>query len=171
MFLNLNLNAMQSGSAQSGTIFWSPPARGEFSADILAEHKRCLSAHVSFQFDRTLPSGRVVATYARPTREGGYVVTSTDVTEARQAAADLAVAKQAAEDAEAQAREILLEERARQAEARTLSNLDEWLQSCKSLDELFQIVAKFMGYLLPDSFGELYLYSNSRDVLDGAKTG
>jgi hypothetical protein len=82
-------------------------------------------------------------------------VTSTDVTEARQAAADLAVAKQAAEDAEAQAREILLEERARQAEARTLSNLDEWLQSCKSLDEFFQIVAKFMGYFLPDSFGEL----------------
>jgi hypothetical protein len=40
-------------------------------------------------------------------------VTSTDVTEARQAAADLTVAKQAAEDAEAQAREILLEERAR----------------------------------------------------------
>ena len=143
-------------------------ARGEFSADILAEHKRRLSVHVSFQFDRTLPSGRVVATYARPTREGGYVVTSTDVTEARQVAADLAVAKQAAEDAEAQAREILLEERARQAEAHTLSNLDEWLQSCKSLDELFQIVAKFMGYLLPDSFGELYLYSNSRDVLDGA---
>jgi diguanylate cyclase (GGDEF)-like protein len=33
---------------------------------------------------------------------------------------------------------------------------------------LFQIVAKFMGYLLPNCFGELYLYSNSRDVLDGA---
>jgi hypothetical protein len=45
-----------------------------------------------------------VATYARPTREEGYVVTSTDVTLSRQAAADLAVAKQAAEDAEAQAR-------------------------------------------------------------------
>jgi hypothetical protein len=44
-------------------------ARGEFSTDILAEHKRRLSAYVSFQFDRTLPSGRVVATYARPTRE------------------------------------------------------------------------------------------------------
>jgi hypothetical protein len=127
-------------------------ARGEFSTDILAEHKRRLSAYVSFQFDRTLPSGGVVATYARPTREGGYVVTSTDVTVSRQAAADLTVAKQAAEDAKAQAREILLEERGRQAEARTLSNLDEWLQSCKSRDELFQIAAKFMGYLLSDCF-------------------
>jgi hypothetical protein len=65
----LNLNAMQSGSAPSGLIFWTWPARGEFSTDILAEHKRRLSAYVSFQFDRTLPSGRVVATYARPTRE------------------------------------------------------------------------------------------------------
>ena len=88
-------------------------ARGEFSTDILAEHKRRLSAYVSFQFDRTLPSGGVVATYARPTREEGYVVTSTDVTLSRQAAADLTVAKQAAEDAEVQACEILLEERAR----------------------------------------------------------
>lgn len=30
------------------------------------------------------------------------------------------------------------------------------------------IVSKFMNRLVPDSAGELYLYSNSRDVLDGA---
>ena len=146
----------------------SSHARGEFSDEIMAENMRRFAAHVPFQFDRTLPSGRIVATYARPTREGGYVVTSTDVSAARQSSAELALAKQAAEDAEAQARKILTEERARRAEARTLSDLDEWLQSCKSLEELFLIVAKFMGYLLPDSCGELYLYSNSRDVLDGA---
>ena len=143
-------------------------ARGEFSDEQVAEHKRRFQAHVPFQFDRKLPSSRVVATYARPTREGGFVVTFTDVTAARQSVADLGIAKKAAEDAEEKARDVLQDERARRAEARALSDLDEWLQSCKSLAELFKIVAKFMGYLLPDSFGELYLYSNSRDVLDGA---
>lgn len=143
-------------------------ARGEFSAAVFEENKCRFTERKPFQFDRMLPSGRVVATYARPTREGGYVVTFTDVTHARNAARELAAAKQTAEDAEIKAREVLQQERARRAEARTLSDLDEWLQSCKSLSELFQIVAKFMGRLIPDSFGELYLYSNSRDVLDGA---
>jgi hypothetical protein len=112
--LELERDAIGIGTKRDGFLD-AACARGEFPTDILAEHKRRLSAYVSFQFARTLPSGRMVATYARPTREGGYVVTSTDVTEARQAAADLAVAKQAAEGAEAQPREIPLEERARQA--------------------------------------------------------
>ena len=143
-------------------------ARGEFTDEDMDEHKRRFEAHAPFQFDRVLPSGRVVATYARPTREGGFVVTLTDVTQARKSVKELAAAKHAAEEAQTEAQAILIEERARQAEARTLSELDEWLQSCKSLGELFKIAAKFMGYLIPDSSGELYLYSNSRDVLDGA---
>lgn len=142
--------------------------RGEFSAEVMADNQRRFEARLPFQFDRTLPSGRVVATNARPTREGAFVVTSTDVTEARKAVSELALAKQAAEEAEAQAQDVLQEERARRTQARALSDLDEWLQSCKSLDELFQIVSKFMGRLVPNSSGELYLYSNSRDVLDGA---
>ena len=142
-------------------------ARGEMSAENDRYSCAQIRAHQPYSFDRYLPSGRVVLTNGRPMRGGGYVVTFTDVTEARQAARDLAAAKQVAEAAEASAREILNMERARQSDARLLARLDEWLQSCKSLEELFKIVASFMAKLLPESKGELYIYSNSRDVLDG----
>lgn len=88
-------------------------ARGEFDAEMLAQNCERFSSRRPFQFDRVMPSGRVVTTYARPMREGGYVVTFTDVSEARKAALELADAKQIAEDAEARAREVLQEERAR----------------------------------------------------------
>ncbi|MDO6733055.1 diguanylate cyclase [Octadecabacter sp. 1_MG-2023] len=142
-------------------------ARGEMSAEKHAETDLRFNRREPFQFDRNLPSGRVVATYARPTREGGFVVTFTDVSVARQNEAKLAEAKHAAEQAEAKAKQILQEERARRAEARALADLDEWLQSCKSLTELYLIVEKFLSGLIPGSKGELYIYSNSRDVLDG----
>ena len=142
--------------------------RGEYTEEKLSELRGYVETRIAYQYDRLLPSGGVVECHARPTREGGCVVTCTNVTEARKAADELAAAKKAAEAAESKSSLILQEERARRAEARTLSDLDEWLQSCKSLDELFKIVARFMCYLLPGSFGELYLYSNSRDVLDGA---
>lgn len=139
--------------------------------DMAKESRDLLESRVSvrqpYAFDRYLPSGRVVLTSGRPTRGGGYVVTFTDVTEARSVAHALAEAKQAAEDAQTQAMSVLEIERARQSEAHMLSQLDEWLQSCKSLDELFLIVQRFMARLLPGGAGELYVYSNSRDVLDG----
>ncbi len=53
-------------------------------------------------------------------------------------------------------------------EVRLLGELNEWLQSSKSLDELFSMVARFMDHILTASSGSLYVYSNSRDVLDGA---
>ena len=53
-------------------------------------------------------------------------------------------------------------------EVRLLGELNEWLQSSRSLEELFAMVARFMGHLMPDSSGSIYVYSNSRDVLDGA---
>ncbi|PID35485.1 MAG: GGDEF domain-containing protein [Rhodobacterales bacterium] len=53
-------------------------------------------------------------------------------------------------------------------EIRLISELNEWLQSSKSLHELFDMVARFMTHLLPECSGSLYIYSNSRDVLDGA---
>lgn len=165
--LELERSALGIGTSRADFLA-AAVARGEFSEEELSKYKRRFQAHEAFQFDRTLPSGRVIATNVRPTREGGFVVTFTDVSAARQSVAELATAKQTAEDAQSKAQEILIEERARRAEARALSDLDEWLQSCKSLDELFQIVSKFMGFLIPDSSGELYLYSNSRDVLDGA---
>jgi len=142
-------------------------ARGELSAEDRALSHERIAAHQPYAFDRHLPSGRVVLTNARPARGGGYVVTFTDVTEARRAAAELDAAKRAAEQAERRAREVLGDERARQAEAGQLAELDEWLQSCKSLSELYQVVTRFMERLLPGSKGELYLYSNSRDALVG----
>lgn len=53
-------------------------------------------------------------------------------------------------------------------EVRVLGELNEWLQSCKSLEELFEMVARFVTHLLADFEGSIYVYSNSRDVLDGA---
>ncbi len=54
-------------------------------------------------------------------------------------------------------------------EARLLSQLNEWLQSCKSLDELYQMVGSFLERLLPGAAGSLYIYSNSRDVLESVQ--
>lgn len=53
-------------------------------------------------------------------------------------------------------------------EVSLLGELNEWLQSSRSLDELFEMVARFMTHMLPDCAGSVYVYSNSRDVLDGA---
>ncbi|WP_243403675.1 diguanylate cyclase [Shimia abyssi] len=123
-----------------------------------------------FHFDRNMPSGRVVSSFARPLMDGGYVVTFTDVTQFRRDAADLDKAKKAAEAAETKALALLAKEQAWRSEGKLLAQLDEWLQSCKSLDELFEVVRRFMPSLLPCTDGELYLYSNSRDVLDGSCT-
>lgn len=54
-------------------------------------------------------------------------------------------------------------------EAALLSELNEWLQCCKSLDELYGMVAQFLSRLLPDCAGTLYVYANSRDVLESTK--
>lgn len=141
--------------------------RGEMTADDMEQSDRLMRANLPYSFDRKLRSGRVILTNGRPIRGGGTVVTFTDVTDARRAQSDLAAAKAEAERAEVRAREVLAQERARQTEARLLGQLDEWLQACKSLDELYMIVRRFMVTLLPGSKGELYIYSNSRDVLDG----
>ncbi|WP_299848369.1 diguanylate cyclase [uncultured Roseovarius sp.] len=53
-------------------------------------------------------------------------------------------------------------------EVKLLGELNEWLQSSRSLTELFDMVARFMKHILPESEGSLYVYSNSRDVLDGS---
>lgn len=52
-------------------------------------------------------------------------------------------------------------------EVQLLGELNEWLQSSRSLDELFEMVARFMTHILPNAEGSIYVYSNSRDVLDG----
>lgn len=63
----------------------------------------------------------------------------------------------------------LMDEQLRLArEVRLLGELNEWLQSCRALEELFAMVSRFMEHILPDAEGSLYVYSNSRDVLDGS---
>ncbi len=54
-------------------------------------------------------------------------------------------------------------------EARILSKLNEWLQSAKSETELYQMIAEFLRRLLPDCAGSIYIYANSRDVLECVK--
>ncbi len=142
--------------------------RGEFDKAARDAASNRFKSHKSFSFDRKLPSGRIVSTNARPSRGGGYVVTFTDVTEARSVAAKLASAIEEAALSEKRAHDVLQKERCRQKEAHMLSQLDEWLQSCKTLQELFEIVQTFMSKLLPQTKGELLVYSNSRDVLEGA---
>src|SRR6266436_5828005 len=46
---------------------------------------------------------------------------------------------------------------------------DRWLQSCNSLHEIYGMVGEFISKLLPDCAGSLYIYANSRDVLESAK--
>lgn len=142
--------------------------RGEFSSDWGDQLKSLAGKRSSFTYDRHLPSGRIVATTVRRLEDGRDVVTYTDVTAARKLTAELDAAKQAAEEAEKRSAAALTSEKERQHQVTMVSALGEWLQSCKSLEELYKIVSGHMARLLPGSSGELYIYSNSRDVLDGA---
>ena len=135
-------------------------ARGEFDADARKAASIKFNAHKPFSFDRLIPSGRIVSTNARPSCGGGYVVTFTDVTEARRTASKLAKAIDEVAESERRALDVLQKERRRQKEAEMLGRLDEWLQSCKTLAELFEIVQAFMSKLLPQTCGELMVYSN-----------
>ncbi|RMD48179.1 MAG: GGDEF domain-containing protein [Alphaproteobacteria bacterium] len=65
-------------------------------------------------------------------------------------------------DQEAMARQVRMAR-----DVQLLGELNEWLQSAASLDELFGMVSRFLTHLLPEAEGAIYVYSNSRDVLDG----
>ena len=143
-------------------------SRGELDQKAVEKTQERFLRRTPFRFDRHLRSGRIVSTDARPMEEGGYVVTFTDVTLQREASADLDQAKLAAELAQAKAQETLENEKSRQVEASLLAELGDWLQTCKSLEELYAVLKEYMRQMIPDSRGELYIYSNSRDVLDGA---
>ncbi|SPJ27566.1 PAS-domain containing protein [Falsiruegeria mediterranea] len=110
-------------------------AQGVITAERKAEVLELFETGQPFHFDRDMPSGKVISSFARPLRHDGYVVTFTDVTQFRRDAADLAVAKQQAEIAESKAKSMLAKEQAWRAEAKLLADLDEWLQSCKTLSE------------------------------------
>ncbi|MFO1183153.1 MAG: diguanylate cyclase [Bauldia sp.] len=54
-------------------------------------------------------------------------------------------------------------------ETRVLSQLNEWLQSAKSEAELYAMIGEFLTKFLPESRGSIYVYSNSRDILECTK--
>ncbi|UZD89684.1 diguanylate cyclase [Cognatishimia activa] len=74
------------------------------------------------------------------------------------------------DDRNSEEREILENQMQLAKEVKLLGELNEWLQSSRSLDELFDMVIKFMSHMLPECAGSIYVYSNSRDVLDGVSS-
>lgn len=71
-------------------------------------------------------------------------------------------------DAELQAEEARRFEHGKRVESRLLAEFNEWLQSSDTLEELFQVVSSFLEKLLPGSSGAVYVYADSRDVLEAA---
>lgn len=65
-----------------------------------------------------------------------------------------------------QTQEALRQETERKRERRLLAQMSEWLFSAQSLEELQNVVERAMSRLFPNTNGVLYIYSNSRDVLD-----
>jgi diguanylate cyclase (GGDEF)-like protein/PAS domain S-box-containing protein len=54
----------------------------------------------------------------------------------------------------------------RQAERRVLAKTTEWLYAARSLEDLYEVVECCAPKLMPMSSGALYIYSNSRDILE-----
>ncbi|MGJ5141998.1 diguanylate cyclase [Bradyrhizobium oligotrophicum] len=63
-------------------------------------------------------------------------------------------------------RKSLVENERLNAATRTLSELSEWLQSAKSESELYGMISTVLGGLMPECTGALYIYADSRDVLE-----
>lgn len=166
----LDLMAWHPSELRSGTTLSQVLERGAQRGDTfvpdVAELLGLFGSGTVFHFEQTLSCGRIVSASARPVRNGGYVVAYSDVSEARASLQAIDVARSKADAAERKAVEILHNERARQREASRLAKLNGWLQSCKSLDELYQIVTSFMKLVLPGTQGQLFIYSNSRDILE-----
>ncbi|MEM7508495.1 MAG: diguanylate cyclase [Pseudomonadota bacterium] len=60
----------------------------------------------------------------------------------------------------------LFEQRKRE-ESHLLTDFNEWLQSCDTVEEMFDVVRTFLSRLLPQCKGSVYVYADTRDVLDG----
>ncbi|AUQ48995.1 diguanylate cyclase (GGDEF) -like protein [Phaeobacter inhibens] len=168
----LTLLELQNGDIYPGysrAAFFATAVRlGHVTEDSAKQAEQDFSSDKErFSATRRMPSGRRLQIDTRRLSTGGFVTCYTDVTQIERSARDLTQARQAAEEAELTALKTLAAEQSWREEAKLLSQLDEWLHSCKSQEELFRIVSAFMAQLFPQSRGELYIYSNSRDVLDG----
>lgn len=165
--LGEGVNYLQEGMHRS-VYFDKMVDRGEITREAVASIEADLNSRQPFNLERKLGSGIEIAVYIRPMEAGGHVVSYTDITESKKNQLMLSQAIERAETAEHKARDALQQERDRRAETRSLAELGDWLQSCKSIDELYEIVRQAMGGFFTGSSGQLFIYSNSRDVLDGA---
>ena len=143
---------------------------GDIQAEIATRLEADLLKRQPFNIERKIPGGLEIAVYIRPLPSGGHVVTYTDITASKNNQMMLSQTIERAEKAERKARESLKQQQERQVETSALADLSDWLQCCKSIDELYEIVHQAMAGMFPASSGQLYIYSNSRDVLDGAVT-
>ncbi len=82
--------------------------------------------------------------------------------------ADLRAAQEALEAAARSDQDAAAQQMRLAREVRLIGELNEWLQSSRSQAELFDMVSRALSLLMPDARGEIYVYSNSRDVLDGS---
>ncbi len=57
-------------------------------------------------------------------------------------------------------------EESKRDESRLLAEFNEWLQSSDCLEELFTVVSSFLEKLLPGSAGSVYVYADTRDLLE-----
>lgn len=144
--------------------------RGDATLKMIEQLEARLLTREPFSIEREVASGAMIAVYIRPMQSGGHVVTYTDITESKKNQQALHSAMERAEKAELSAREALRLEQERKEETRSLSELSDWLQCCKSIDELYEIVRQAMAAMFVGSSGQLFIYSNSRDMLDGAIT-
>jgi diguanylate cyclase (GGDEF)-like protein/PAS domain S-box-containing protein len=63
---------------------------------------------------------------------------------------------------------VATRDQARKTERKNLAKTTEWLYSARTLEDLYSIVGTCVPKLIPNINGALYIYSNSRDVLDVA---
>ncbi len=153
-----------------GVYFQKMIERGEINPEVVAGIEADLDKNIPFSLERQLGTGTELAVYIRPMEAGGHVVSYTDITESKKNQRMLSQTIERAERAEQQAREALTHERERQTETQALAELGDWLQCCKSIEELYEVVRQAMAGNFPGSSGQLFIYSNSRDVLDGVVT-
>jgi len=125
------------------------------------------NAGENFDGERISPSGKVLLTSVRPLKNGGHVVSISDISALKRHEEKLANALARAESAESDAQKSLDDLNFRTLETDKLSEFGDWLHSCESLQELYVVIKQSLNAIYPGSSGQLFIYSNSRDVLDG----
>ncbi len=149
---NLNLpDRVLADGATFGSIATFMAERGDFGPVSVAEHVSKRLAYVRRKprhtLEETLPDGRVIEGRCLPF-DGGYVITVTDVTEARQrerVASQNAAVLQATFDAVGQGLAVLDREHVLVAYNRKAAELygipGDWLQTRPTIDEIFAFLA------------------------------